>query len=272
MPEPKVEPTPGQEPIPGQEPAPSAEPTPAAPVVEPKTPKPSIEPAPAVEPAPTPEPKAEPIVDPSVTEIPQEDFISSASTILTDAGFDPSTVMERINANDGEVSVELYNELVAKTSKGQADVLVSGFKTEVSNIETAQVAENQKVYEAVGGEETWNKKAEWTKTEESGLTSEAAKEYTAMLQAGGVQAQLAAKALKEAYVSSPGFTADPNLVPGDSTPPAKGLELISRTQYLVDKKKARSENNGVLDAALDARAKHTMETNPGMWRGIKIEG
>lgn len=243
------------------------------PVVEPAvTPVAPVEPAVKVEPAAEPvTPVAEPIVEP-VKEIPQGDFLTSADTILTDAGFDTSDVVEKINANNGEVSVELYNDIVGKTSKGVADSLVSGFKTEVANAETRQQAETAKVYEEVGGEEVWNKIAEWTADPASKLDPAAAKQYNAMLAAGGVQAQLAAKALKEAYMASPGFSADANLVPGDSTPAPSGLEPISRVEYTKLKKEARQKGDGVADAALDARARHTMENLPNQWRLAPLEG
>lgn len=244
------------------------------PVVEPvatpaqvATPTPAVEPA-AAEPV---APVAEPIVEP-VQEIPEGDFLTSADTILTDAGLDTSDVVEKINANEGKVSVELYNEIVAKTSKGVADSLVAGFTTEVANAEKRQAAETAKVYEVVGGEAEWNKIAAWTSDPASKLDPAAAKEYNAMLAAGGVQAQLAANALKEAYMASPGFSADANVVPGDGTPPAQGLEPISRAQYTTEKKKARQSGDGVLDAALDARARHTMQNFPNQWRLAPLDG
>ncbi len=240
---------------------------------EPVVPPNPAPPEPVVPTAPEPEQVPEQEVPKEVPkEVPDGDFFSTASETLKEAGFNPEEVAQRINDNEGKISSELYSEMYQKLGKTQADLLVSGFKTNYADIIAKQEVEKSKVYDVVGGEDMWQKIAAWTATEEAALEPEAAKVYNEMLAAGGVKAALAANALKEAYMASPGFTAAPNLVTGDSTPPAAGVEPISRSEYTNKKREAFNSNDGVAVASLEARARFTMEQHPNLWRTAKIRG
>lgn len=240
------------------------------PVVEPVVVAPVVQPV--QEPAaPVVQAVAEPVVEP-IKAVPDTTFAESASATLTEAGLDANEIISEVNANNGEVSVELYNKLLSKLGAAKADLLVSGYKQEVSNITARQDAENNKVFDLVGGKAEWDKIAEWTKTDTSGLSKEAAVVYNEMLAAGGVKAALAAKALKEAYMASPGFEPAPNLMQGDGAAPAAGTQLISRAEYTTEKQKAFRNNDGAAVQALEARAKYTMQNHANIWRTAKING
>lgn len=240
------------------------------PVVEPVE-QPVVQPVqePVIQPAI--EPVVQPVTEP-IKEVPNATFADSASATLTEAGLNPDEIVQAVNANNGEVSVELYNTLVSKLGAAKADLLVSGYKQEVQNRTALQDAENNKVFDLVGGKAEWDKIVDWTKTDTSGLSKEAAVVYNEMLAAGGVKAALAAKALKEAYMASPGFEPTPNLMQGDGLAPAIGTQLISRAEYTTEKQKAFRNNDGAAVQALEARAKYTMQNHANIWRTAKING
>lgn len=257
-----------KEPVAPVEPVAPIEPVvPIAPVeplkVEPATPVEPVEPTEPVVP-----------IEPAVpaTDIKQGDFFSSASDLLSKAGLDTDSIVKRIEENNGVVTPELRAEMAAKLGESQTTILVSGLATELTNVQTAQTKEAEKVYEVVGGKEQWEKIAAWTATPESKLSEEAATEYNAMLSKGGVQAQLAAKALKEEYMSSPGFEQPENLMKGESTPAPTGVvEAISRAKYTAAKRKAVYENDAAAVATLEKQARYTMDKHPDMWRGARID-
>jgi hypothetical protein len=147
-------------------------------------------------------------------------------------------------------------------------LLTATYKAEVTTAKSKAEARNNAVYSVVGGKESWDAIAQWTTTPEAGLDEAAAAEYNKMLASGGVQAELAAKALKEAYMASPGFKqANPTMTePTGVVPAAPAVEPVSRRQYTDQRKKAIREGNAAEVAALDARARHTMQSLPDQWR------
>lgn len=264
MPTPPVTP----EPVPAQEPAPAPEPAPAepvAPAVEPSAPAPAPEPAP--EPAPDPEPTPEPAPEPVKAPVTGNSALDAVATVLSDNGFDPTAISQEM-VQSGQLSEQTKASLEEKLGAAQVSLLMNTYNTEVTNIKSAAEQKRQAVFSVVGGEEQWNAIAEWTKTAESGLSQEAADDYNKMLAAGGVQAELAANALKEAYMATPGFKQNnPTMESADSVVPAQpNVEPISRRQYVEQRKAAVRTGNASEVTALDSRAKHTMDNLPGQWR------
>jgi len=233
---------------------------------------------PVVEPLVTPEvvvvppvvtaPVVEPVVTPPVVQT--TDFYETASTTLTEAGFVPADVAAKIRDNGGKVSPELYAELSGKLGKVTTDLLAQGYEVKRADLVAKQEVENEKVYTEVGGKDAWEAISAWTQTDASGLSKEAADAYNEMLAAGGVKAALAAKALKEAYMASPGFTQEPNLVTGDSTPAPTGVVPISRAIYVAEKQKAIYANDSATIASLEARARFTQANHANIWRNVRI--
>ena len=254
---------------------PVADPTPTIPqqtasVTEPvNAPEPVTEPV-QVDPAPQvtePEQPQQP-VQPVAYEPTGNTALDAAAKIVSEAGFDPAAVSDELNTN-GKLSDQTLLALEGKLGKEQVALLASTYNTEIKKIQEKAQAEVNAVYTEVGGKETWDAIAQWTTTPESGLDKQAAQEYNAMLSAGGVQALLAAKALKEAYMASPGFTAtQPNtLVTADSAVPAQPvIETISRRQYVEEKRKAMSVGDAATVAKLEARAHYTRKNVPNQWR------
>lgn len=262
--------------LPGEPGQPTAEPIaqPTEPIVEPAA-EPTNEPAPELPEAdPVPEPTQEPApANPEYIPESYNSFMEAANKVLTDKGINTDALARAVEAADGVVTDEVRAILVDKLGSAEATVMISGFETEYKAASSAISAEANKVYEIVGGKDEWNKMAEWTKTPEAGLSPEAKDAYNDMLRQGGVQAALAAQAIKEAYMQSPGFTQDPNLMQPDSNAnPAVAVDAISRSEYVTEKGKAMRSNDGVAVAKLEERARYTRENHLDQWYGTRLNG
>jgi len=236
--------------------APVVEEAPAVPVVEPVVP---VEPAaPVVE---------EPVVEAPVYAKPEatgNKFFDSAANVLHDAGFDTTAISQEVGTN-GSLTDETRAALVAKLGESQVSMLESGLEQERTSAHAANKPARDLVYNEAGGEAMWKAIEEWTTTEGCGLTPDGEKEYNQMLAAGGMQAQLAVKALKEAYMASPGFVQPAKLEGADGVVPAGQVDAISRAIYIKEKADAIKANDAVTVAALEARARYTMANLPTQW-------
>jgi hypothetical protein len=193
--------------------------------------------------------------------------LDAAAKIVSNQGFDPIALSKEIT-EQGDLTPESRAALEAKVGVEQTAILTSTYRSEVKNAQAAADSKNQAVYDAVGGKEQWDAIAKWTTTEGAGLSTEAANDYNTMLAAGGVQASLAARAIKEAYMASPGFKQDnPVIVQADGVVPVQSVVApISRPQYITERKKAVREGNATAVQSLDNRATHTMNNIPDQWR------
>ena len=232
------------------------------------TPAPEPEPVsePTPEPAPEPEPQATAPVD---YESPQQQALDAAGEMLSSKGIDPRAVMDEL-VQGGKLSPEREAELVTALGREQAILLLNTFKTAHKEITRESQQRIDDVYNVVGGKAEWDKIAAWTATPEAGLSDEAAEAYNAMLAAGGVQAQLAANALKEAYMATPGFKEQGTqsiMVQPDAVPaPQSAMETISRRQYVDEKRKAIRTGDAAKVAQLEARAQYTLKHAASQWR------
>ena len=195
------------------------------------------------------------------------EFFDSAAVVAIESGLNPTVLAETIKTT-GDISSTDRAVLISKIGEAHTNMLINGFKSEVASLESKANEAAAAVHTTVGGVEMWDAIVAWTQSDASGLTEAGEKEYNAMLNAGGVQAQLAAKALKEQYMSSPGFKeAHPTIVTPDAIVPATPTtEPISRRQYTEDMQKATRTANMVEIKSLDARARFTMENHPDQWR------
>lgn len=252
------------DPAPAPAPAPAAPPQPE-PAPAPAQPAPAAPAEPVALPAePAPEPTPEPIPMPEKT---GNAFFDGAAETLHGAGVNPVTVAEEVREH-GSLTAETKADLVEKLGAGQVAMLEAGLQAEKQTVADTVEKANQAVYAEAGGEETWNKIADWTRQADCGLTQEGKDSYNEMLAAGGVQAQLAVRALKEAYMNSPGFKQDADLVTGDAVPNNEGIQAIARATYTAEKQKAIRSNDAAAVQALEQRARWTMENQPNVWRSV----
>lgn len=195
-------------------------------------------------------------------------YFDNVLNVLHDKGLPYEQLMQEYT-NNGAVSPENRAAMVAALGEPQVKLIELGVAEEKTKITTAQQVETQRVFSAIAlpgftdGKAAWDTLAEWSKAnvsiEERGTLNE-------MLSKGGVQADLAVKALKDKYMADPSYTVPATLITGDGLPPAGGPEPISRSTYTLERRKAENARDKVAIASLDARAKHTMQHNQAAWR------
>lgn len=232
---------------------------PVVPDVTPPVEPPVVNPPVLPEPEP-PKPQAEPTGNA---------YFDAIQDVMLEKGIAPQKYWEEVYANDGAISPESRAELVAALGEPQVKLMEKGIVGEMASLKASQQAEAQKVYDAVqlpgvaDGKAAFNTLAVWSQTN---LTPEERSEFNGMLSKGGVQAQLAVKALKEKYMADPNYSNAGSVVSGDGVPDAAGPELISRSTYVTELRKAENARDKAAVAKLHERAKHTMANAPAAWR------
>ena len=159
------------------------------------------------------------------------EFIDTMLTDFTAAGVDTDRLFGKFAETENEADIDVAY-LEEKVGKLAATGILAGIKAENEKLEAYVAEESKKIYDAVGGEEAWNQIAEWIGSGESGLSKEGGLAYNKMLEAGGVQAELAARELSNMFKQSPGFTQSGNLVQGDQTAQPSQIEQISQADYI----------------------------------------
>ena len=255
---------------PGEQPAPAP--------TEPVTPQVTASPQPAPQPAPDTAPAPQPEAAPAPVPAPQPEYtatgnkvLDAAAKVLLDKGLDPTALAQEIE--QGGLSPQSKAAMDAALGADQSAILEATYVSETAKVKQSVQQKLDTVHSAVGGQEEWDAIVAWTQTPEAGLDEQAANDYNELLNAGGVKAQLAARALKEAYMSSPGFKEqNPTAVqPQGMVAPTPTVAPIARRQYVEERKKAVREGNAALVESLDARARYTMERVPSSWRLAPID-
>lgn len=220
--------------------APQAEPSKEQPVVSEPTPQEVTEPK-AEDPPKVEEPKQEPTEKPDIklpevpeTEVPStgNEFIDGILTEFKQNDVDIDKLFGDYLETGNEESIDLAY-LEEKVGKLAAQGLIAGVRAEATKIEQASDAAAKTIYDAAGGEQMWQGILDWIASGDSGLTKEGGEAYNRMLAEGGVQAELAAKALSDMFKQSPGFTQNADLQQADQVAQPQGIEPISRADYVA---------------------------------------
>ena len=255
--------TPNPSPAPVSAPAVDEGDTPPAPALEPGAPadgEPTPQGAPPAEPPELPEP------DPAPAQVPKwestgNDTLDTIGGIFDEKGVDGKTALDEFTKH-GEISKETYDGFVEKLGEAQAKLVYSQFKTAFGELKAAAQADAKKIYEAVGGEDSWKQVAAWSKQ----LPDQERNEYNTLLKNGGKAAQLAAKELKERMMADPQFKSRADLVGSADSPAAAGqpapAAMLDRRTYMerikvAEQRGVQSEINKLRD-----QAKHAMKNNP----------
>lgn len=159
------------------------------------------------------------------------EFLDSMLTDFTAAEVDTDRLFNKFAETNNEADIDVAY-LEEKVGKLAATGILAGLRAENDKLEAYVAEESKKIYDAAGGESVWNQIVEWIGSGESGLTKEGGASYNAMLGAGGVQAELAARELSNMFQQSPGFTQSGVTIQGDQTAQQTGIEQISQADYI----------------------------------------
>ena len=158
--------------------------------------------------------------------------------LLEAAELSPSKAREAIKGNNGDMTPEIYQALVAKHGEGLAGLLASQMTAAYKEAVDRGNAQQKEVYDFVAeqfkgvteqsGEESWKELDAWAK---DNIDLEKRKELNKIIAQGGMIAKLAVQELVNTFKKSGDFTQEMVGLEGDSTPPTGGGEPLSRAAY-----------------------------------------
>ena len=144
----------------------------------------------------------------------------------------------------GELSIAAQAALVETLGEAMASLVVSQLDTHVQAQKETATKENSRLMEYAAkrfGEEdiegTWAGIQAFAKSPESGIPEADLKAMNAMLQAGGLQAEMVIDRIAKAYENSADFTQEADLLQGDS-PSTSGFAPLSKQDYVTAKREA----------------------------------
>lgn len=218
-----------------------------------------VVPEPTAEPAPSgdepKDPPADKEYDKAVWGDTGNDVGNSVLQLLSDSGM--ATVEAKAllydAVKDGDVSKIDLAALTAKVGKASATLIVSGVKTVIAEDKVRTDAVVAAVEGAAGGKDAWGLIKDWAL---GNVAEEDLNEYRSMIDAGGKQATLAAKALREAYNDdAANVKIGKRIVDGGTKTPPKVDPGLTKRQYgdqlalLARQGKATPEARAALTAA-----------------------
>jgi hypothetical protein len=159
------------------------------------------------------------------------EFVDSLLGEFKANGIDADKLFGNYSESGDEKDID-FAYLESKVGKLAAQGLIAGFKAENEKLERTSEASTKTIYDAAGGEAMWDGIVKWIGEGQSGLSKAGGEAYNAMLAAGGVQAELAARELSTMYKQSPGFTQDASLQSADQSAQPQGIQPISRIDYV----------------------------------------
>jgi len=117
--------------------------------------------------------------------------------------------------------------LADKVGQSTADLIMGNINQHLTEVQAKSEANTKAVYDTVGGEENWDEIVNWAKTN---LDDAARQEYADMINAGGKQAELAAKSLMTQASGDSNTTLTQGLLES-GTATATGAKGLSKIQY-----------------------------------------
>ena len=102
----------------------------------------------------------------------------------------------------GDISKIDQEALEAKVGKAKATLILTGVKGFIQETADKNAAIKEVVYDAAGGEDTWNTLTDWAKASNTDIS-----EYASMIDAGGAQARFAVQEITGLYNADPKNTA-----------------------------------------------------------------
>ena len=248
---------------------PAADPVPApAPVVQPviladPTPIPgTVLPPVQAQPAAPAVPPAQPA---PVAEAPASDYIAVGDPVadyglglLKEAGVSRAEAESYFQkaAESGKLEDVNMQALVQRVGEAKANLVMAGIRDWHTRANAASEVTRKTVYDAVGGEESWQVLAAWVKTNEGKDAGLAAvmPEIRSMIDAGGMQAKYAVMELMTRYNADPRTSGlNNNLLAGTAAPNPADFGPLSKREYQALIGKANDSNDERAVAQLRAR-------------------
>ena len=213
---------------------------PAAPAVAPEAPVQTpevIAPVVPVEAAPAP---TELTVDaPQVVDATNNKVFDDIASLLKDKNVTGINDIFKAIADNGEVSLADHAKIMEALGESLGNVVINQLTGEVAGIKDAKQAKSQVTLDyavtkfgddPAQGAEVWKAIQDFTRTPESGFTSEDRTAMTKMLQAGGLQAELVIDRIHSRWENSSGTTQAADLIQGSTVANAT-FTPVSKQDY-----------------------------------------
>lgn len=210
--------------------------------------------APTTTPAATPpveakkdDPPATPAVEKPTFSTPAE---KQVSTMLEEAGIDPTKAKEAFANNAGLCTPEVFKALVEKHGEGMATLLSNQMTQLYKAGVVAANEQDQAVYDQVqeafkgvteqDGQETWAELNTWAA---ENVSNDDRKELNAIIAKGGMGAKLAVQELVNMFQQSGSYSQEMIGLEGDNTPNSTQGGDISRKEYNIELDKLLSKGH-----------------------------
>lgn len=159
--------------------------------------------------------------------------------LVVSAGVEPRQLISEADPETGDISVahkalliEVHGEAIADLIENNVQKMIGDAHKVTEASDNAVYAQLETEFEGVteqSGKDTWKELSGWVK---ENIDKDVRKEYNQMLSKGGIQAQLAVKAMVEAFKKNNDFTVKAELLEGDgqiATPSSKGF--VTQREY-----------------------------------------
>lgn len=173
----------------------------------------------------------------------EDSFFGHAAEMFDSHDLNGQLVVDFFQEN-GKFSDEHIKVMEEKMGKAQTSILLQGIENELKASAARQEAEDQAVFDSVGGEENYNAAIDWINSEESGWTQEEKDDMDKLLQMGGNISQWAAQLMWIGYTNAgqpeKAVTTEPKIRDGQKAA-ASTPDFISIQDYNKGIKAAKSQ-------------------------------
>lgn len=168
-----------------------------------------------------------------------ENRAKQVEDLVESAGITTNDLMAQADLETGDISVSHKAKLIEQHGEAIAELVADKVKAMAIDVKKAAVEKNNAVFSQVEeafkgtteqkGEETWKELAGWVK---ENVDKNTRKEYNKMLNEGGMQANMAVKAMVESFKKGNDMTIKADLLEGDGDiPKGDSGGFVTRAEY-----------------------------------------
>ena len=220
-----------------------------------------------------------PATDPAASKLDLDNKVSKTGNttfdqvgkLLSDKGITGLDTAFAEIAQTGEVPLAMQASLVEALGDGVADLVISQLNTEVDKIKSERMVQTTATLDYAAakfgvdkahGQDVWKDVQTFVRSTESGFTAEDRAILTNMVQAGGLQAQLALDKIHSKFQAVQGIEQPADLLQG-TTYAQTSFEPLSNREYAKEMRKIVAEHGYESRQANELRARRLTSQKRG---------